>query len=88
MKRAGQAGFTLAEVMTSFAVGMLVRAGAAIVFVQIQKGLFSATTDLQLLGESRLIRERILRSLGAGGTFGLREASIRPSARWIRITIA
>jgi len=74
MTRARQAGFTLAEVLTSMSVGVLVMAGAAIVFVQIQQGFRAAATDLQLLGESRLIRERMLRSLGASGTFGLREA--------------
>ncbi len=76
MKRTRRRGFTLIEVLTATAVSMMVLAGAVIVFVQVRAGWLRAATDLQLMGEGRLIRERMLRSLGAGGTFGLREAGL------------
>ena len=76
MRRARQDGFTLAEVMVAMTVSVLVLAGAIIVFVQVQAGWRSVALDMQLMGESRVIRERMLRSLGSGGTFGLREAGI------------
>lgn len=76
MKRTRQGGFTLTEVLTALSVGTLVLAGVMIVFVQVQKGWRTAAVDMELLGESRLIRERMVRGLGVGGTVGLREASL------------
>ncbi len=76
MKRTRPGGFTLTEVLTALSVSVLVLAGAAIAFVQVKKGWRSATLDTQLLVESRLMRERMVRGLGAGGTFGLRDAGL------------
>jgi prepilin-type N-terminal cleavage/methylation domain-containing protein len=75
MKRGRRSGFTLAELMVAMVVGIMVLAGSIIIFTQVRTGWRATAIDLQLMSESRLIRERMLRSLGAGGTFGLREAN-------------
>lgn len=66
-------GFTLAEVLIALAAGSLVMATVATMFVATFHHWQDLSSNLHLLGQSHLIREKLLR--GSDGAHGMRETT-------------